>query len=138
MWLKRPEELKKLDVLREKDPLWFQSNKMVGGVCYVDLFAENLIGIMDQIPYFNELGLTYLHLMPLYKTLDGTNDGGYAISSYREVNPKFGNFVPMTYTCISWPPLDTGSRRQGANASQSAQSPRRLTKSQSSLFSVCI
>ncbi len=36
-WLDRAVDLKKLDVQREADPLWFQSEAMLGGVCYVDL-----------------------------------------------------------------------------------------------------
>jgi glycosidase len=89
-WLARPAELRALDAARERDPLWFQSNTMLGGVCYVDLFAGNLHGIHEKIPYFKELGLTYLHLMPLFKCPEGNNDGGYAVSSYREVNPALG------------------------------------------------
>jgi len=90
MWLNRPSDLRDLDIEREADPLWFQSHKMLGGVCYVDLFAGDLNGIRSKIPYFKELGLTYLHLMPLFKAPEGDNDGGYAVSSYREVNPKLG------------------------------------------------
>jgi len=89
-WMARPESLKKLDILREAQPNWFQDNQMLGGVCYVDLFAGDLSGIQEKIPYFKELGLTYLHLMPLFKSPKGENDGGYAISSYREVDPKLG------------------------------------------------
>lgn len=89
-WLKRCPELKELDAQREKSPRWFQSHQMVGGVCYVDLFAGNLTGLREKIPYFQELGLTYLHLMPLFKSPEGENDGGYAVSSYREVNPALG------------------------------------------------
>ncbi len=63
---------------------------MVGGVCYVDLFAGDLEGIREKIPYFQELRLTYLHLMPLFRSPEGHNDGGYAISSYREVEPRLG------------------------------------------------
>ncbi len=63
---------------------------MVGGVCYVDLFANNLDGIRSKIPYFKELGLTYLHLMPLFDTPTGENDGGYAVSDYRKINPSLG------------------------------------------------
>ncbi len=90
-WLDRPRDLKKLDARREADPLWFQSEQMLGGVCYVDLYAENLSGITRKIPYFKELGLTYLHLMPLYLAPVEENDGGYAVSSYREVNPALGS-----------------------------------------------
>jgi amylosucrase len=94
-WFERPEELKALDVEREANPGWFQSNQMLGGVCYVDLFAGNLAGVRDKIPYFKELGLTYLHLMPLFLAPDGENDGGYAVSSYREVNPALGTIEDL-------------------------------------------
>lgn len=89
-WLARPAELRALDAEREAKPDWFQSNKMVGGVCYVDLFAGNLAGVRAKIPYFKELGLTYLHLMPLFQAPEGNSDGGYAVSSYRDVNPALG------------------------------------------------
>lgn len=94
-WFARPADLKQLDLSRESNPDWFQSNQMVGGVCYVDLFAGSLEGIQSKIPYFRELGLTYLHLMPLFKSPDGENDGGYAISSYREINPSIGTMKQL-------------------------------------------
>lgn len=90
MWLARSDELKTQDAAREQNPQWFQSNQMLGGVCYVDLFAGDLAGIRAQIPYFKDLGLTYLHLMPLFRCPEGNNDGGYAVSSYREVEPRLG------------------------------------------------
>ena len=89
-WLDRPAPLKELDRVREEDPRWFQSERMLGGVYYVDLFAGDLQGMRAKIPYFKELGLTYLHLMPLFKAPDGDNDGGYAVSDYRQVDPKLG------------------------------------------------
>jgi glycosidase len=89
-WLERLPELKILDAQRENNPAWFQDQAMIGGVCYVDLFACDLSGLRQKIPYFNELGLTYLHLMPLFKAPEGENDGGYAVSSYRQVNPSLG------------------------------------------------
>lgn len=91
----RPETLKALDKKRTKDSAWFQSQKMVGGVCYVDLYANNLSGIRAQIPYFKSLGLTYLHLMPLFKAPPLHNDGGYAVSSYRETNPQLGSMADL-------------------------------------------
>ena len=95
MWLARPGELRALDAEREADPLWFQSERMLGGVCYVDLFATDLAGIQAKIPYFRELGLTYLHLMPLFLSPEGDNDGGYAVSSYRGVNPALGTMEEL-------------------------------------------
>ncbi|MBN1484014.1 MAG: alpha-glucosidase C-terminal domain-containing protein [Chloroflexia bacterium] len=95
-WSQRPAELKALDAAREADPHWFQSERMLGAVCYVDLFAGDLNGIRDKIPYFKELGLTYLHLMPLFLCPEEENDGGYAVSSYRQVNPALGTVEQLT------------------------------------------
>lgn len=94
-WVERSQNLKSLDVQREQHPTWFQDHKMLGGVCYVDLFAGDLAGIRQGIPYFKELGLTYLHLMPLFSSPGGENDGGYAISSYREVDPQLGKMEEL-------------------------------------------
>jgi amylosucrase len=94
-WSERPQALKQMDRHREKDPLWFQKQDMLGGVCYVDLFAGTLEGVRSKIPYFKELGLTYLHLMPLFRSPEGDNDGGYAISSYRQVDPRLGTMDEM-------------------------------------------
>lgn len=95
MWLERSDDLKALDVMRQADPLWYQSNRLVGAMCYVDLFAGNLQGLRDRIPYLTELGITYLHLMPLFKCPEGDNDGGYAVSSYREVKPNLGTMEEL-------------------------------------------
>ena len=95
-WIARPSELKALDESRQKNLDWYQSNQMMGGVCYVDLFAGDLEGVRRRIPYFQELGLTYLHLMPLFRGPEGENDGGYAISSYREVDPKLGTLTELS------------------------------------------
>lgn len=94
-WLERSPALKELDAQREADPLWFQSETMMGGVLYVDLFAGDLDALHQHIPYFQELGLTYLHLMPLFSAPAGNSDGGYAVSSYREVNPALGTMAGL-------------------------------------------
>ena len=94
-WVERPADLKALDAQREGHPDWFHSNGMLGGVLYVDLFAGDLSGVRSRIPYFKELGLTYLHLMPLFKAPEPENDGGYAISSYHEVNPALGTIQQL-------------------------------------------
>lgn len=94
-WFQRPTDLRELDQTREQNPTWYQSNQLLGGVCYVDLFAGDLEGIRSKIPYFLELGLNYLHLMPLFKAPESENDGGYAVSSYREVHPPLGTMVQL-------------------------------------------
>ncbi|MFJ6079416.1 alpha-amylase family glycosyl hydrolase [Pseudarthrobacter sp. NPDC092419] len=94
-WQERSADLKALDTERETNTGWFQSNAMLGGVCYVDRYAESLEGVRARIPYFKELGLTYLHLMPLFLAPEPHSDGGYAVSSYRQVNPKLGTMEQL-------------------------------------------
>ncbi|KTS80769.1 amylosucrase [Microbacterium testaceum] len=94
-WAERPADLRALDRARDGEPDWFESESMLGGVCYVDRYAGGLSGIRDQIPYFRELGLTYLHLMPLFESPEGNSDGGYAVSSYRRVNPALGTMEEL-------------------------------------------
>ena len=89
-WADRPEVLCKSDRQRINEPDWFQSQKLVGGALYVDLFGDNLSKLREHVGYFQELGLTYLHLMPLFAVRPGNNDGGYAISNYRSVDPRLG------------------------------------------------
>ena len=89
-WADRPDELREVDRHRINEPDWFQSEKIVGGALYVDLFSENLNKAQEHVRYFQELGLTYLHLMPLFAVRPGNNDGGYAISNYRSIDPRLG------------------------------------------------
>lgn len=89
-WAERAEDLCELDRHRINEPNWFQSERINGGALYVDLFGENLSKLREQVGYFKDLGLTYLHLMPLFAVRPGNNDGGYAISTYRSVDPRLG------------------------------------------------
>lgn len=79
-----------LDHQREANPEWFQSPTSLGYVCYTDRFAGTLDKVQDHLDYLGELGVTYLHLMPLLKPREGENDGGYAVASYEEVDARLG------------------------------------------------
>jgi amylosucrase len=94
-WLRRPEEMKQLDIRRENDPEWYLNERMVGGSLYVDLFAGDLVKLRERIPYLKDLGLTYLHLMPLFASRPENSDGGYAISDYRTVDVKLGTMPDL-------------------------------------------
>ena len=94
-WRERPAHLRTLDGRREADPAWFGSEQALGAVCYADLFAGNLAGLRERVPYFRELGITYLHVMPPFQVPDGPNDGGYAVSSYRDVAPRLGTMADL-------------------------------------------
>lgn len=90
-WRERPADLKRTDAERERTPDWFSSHQMLGGVCYADAWAGGLQGLQAQLPYLQSLGLSYLHVMPPYRCPQPHNDGGYAVSSYRETDPRLGS-----------------------------------------------
>ena len=87
---KRDHSLKKLDLKRVQNPNWFSSEKIVGMMLYTDRFNENFKGVQNKIPYFKNLGINTLHLMPFLEVPEPENDGGYAVKNYRETNPKLG------------------------------------------------
>ena len=88
--VQRPDPLRLLDRRREIDPAWFQRSRVVGYVCYADRFAGTLDGVRQHLDYLGELGVTYLHLMPVLEPREGPNDGGYAVADYRNVDPRLG------------------------------------------------
>lgn len=81
---------KKRDLARVTNPNWYSSEKIVGMMLYVDLFNLDFNGLKEKIPYFKDLGVNTVHLMPFLDVPELENDGGYAVRNYREVNPKFG------------------------------------------------
>ena len=86
----RSEELFTLDLRREADPEWFQHPAMIGYVTYVDRFNGTISGVGGRLDYLQQLGVKYLHLMPLLKPRAGENDGGYAVQDYGAVDPRLG------------------------------------------------
>lgn len=95
-YTQRSPTLKKLDRERSQQELWFKQENAVGMAVYVDLYGGDLIELRNRISYLKSLGITYLHLMPLYKRPGGDNDGGYAVSDYRQVDPALGNIDDLT------------------------------------------
>ncbi len=87
----RPLRLKDQDAIKEKKGHWFLSNELVGMSLYVDRFCGDLKNLEEKLPYFKKLGVNLLHLMPLFETPVGESDGGYAVSNFRKVDPRFGN-----------------------------------------------
>src|ERR687885_542094 len=86
----RSPELRALDHEREITPDWLQREQTVGYVTYVDRFAGTLARLRERLPYLRELGVTYLHLMPLLRARPQPNDGGYAVADYGAVEPALG------------------------------------------------
>jgi amylosucrase len=94
-YVHRPEPLRLLDLERQFAPDWFQQSHEIGYVCYTELFAGTLAGIRQHIPYLRELGITYLHLMPILLPRPGESDGGYAVMDYLTINPVLGNMADL-------------------------------------------
>ena len=66
----RPEALCRHDRERLLTPDWLQDPHMVGYACYTERFAGDLRGVESHLDYLQELGVTYLHLMPLLRPRD--------------------------------------------------------------------
>ena len=96
-YAQRPEALRLLDIRRVQSPDWFQKSEMMGYVCYTDRFAGTLQGVAEKIPYLKELGVTYLHLMPLLRPRPGQNDGGYAVQDYRAIDERLGTMDDLRW-----------------------------------------
>jgi amylosucrase len=74
---------------------WFQRPDAVGYACYTDRFAGTLGGIGERIEHLRQLGVTYLHLMPLLQPRPGENDGGYAVMDYGRVRADLGTMSDL-------------------------------------------
>jgi amylosucrase len=84
---------KKRDLSRMSNPNWYSSEEIVGMMLYVDLFNIDFNGLKEKIPYFKDLGINTVHLMPFLDVPEFENDGGYAVRNYREVSARFGTMA---------------------------------------------
>jgi amylosucrase len=91
----RPPELARLDHEREITADWLHREQAVGYVAYADRFAATLRGVREKLPYLRELGVTYLHLLPLLAMRPEPNDGGYAVADYDAVEPALGTMEDL-------------------------------------------
>ena len=94
-WGERKRPLRDQDARREADPDWYRRRDLLGMMLYVDAFAGNLKGVKDKLPYLQECGVNYLHLMPLLQSPKGRSDGGYAVSDFRTVQPELGSMEDL-------------------------------------------
>lgn len=91
----RPASMLERDDRKLEEGHWFLSNKITGMSLYVDRFCGDLTGMHDRLSYFKELGVNLLHLMPLFESPEGESDGGYAVSDFRRVDPRFGTLEDL-------------------------------------------
>ncbi|WP_374362114.1 alpha-amylase family glycosyl hydrolase [Pseudoduganella danionis] len=90
LYAARPAALQALDAQRAAQPDWFLSQQMLGYCSYVNNFGGTLAGVREQIPYLQELGVRYLHLLPFLRARAGENDGGFAVTSFDDVEAALG------------------------------------------------
>ena len=80
----------------DDDPLWYKD-----AIIYelnVRAFSDSdgdgsgdFKGLMDKLPYLQELGVNAIWLLPFYPS--PLRDDGYDIADYQDVNPMFGNLA---------------------------------------------
>jgi amylosucrase len=91
----RSEVLRKLDLQKLDKGIWFLSNEVVGMSLYVDRFCGSIKNLEGKLDYFDELGINFLHLMPIMESPEEESDGGYAVSDFRNVDKKFGTISDL-------------------------------------------
>jgi amylosucrase len=88
----RPEHLLRRDAALPCD--WYRDPKNAVYVLYADRFCpeaprgHKLAALRDSLPYFQELGVTILHVLPI---LASTGDDGFAVRDYRQIDEAFGS-----------------------------------------------
>lgn len=92
---KRENDLRDRDEEKIEKGNWFLSNEITGMSLYVDRFCENLKSLPEKLTYFENLGVNFLHLMPIFESPAGESDGGYAVSNFRKIDSRFGNIEDL-------------------------------------------
>ena len=96
-YIERPEALRESDIEREDNHNWFLSQKWVGMALYAHGFADDLNGVREHLPYLESLGVNLLHVMPIMQCPQGSSDGGYAVSDFREIDPRVGTLDDLAH-----------------------------------------
>ena len=94
-WQERKKALRDQDARREANPNWYRQRDLLGMMLYVSAFAGTLKGVQKKLPYLQECGVNYLHLMPLLESPPDRSDGGYAVSDFRTVQPALGTMEDL-------------------------------------------
>ena len=96
MYDERSAGLRKWDLEHGAGDRDYVSGDTLGMLMYADRFADSLKGVNEHLDYIEECGVNYLHLMPLLESPEGKNDGGYAVSDFRKVQPELGSMEDLT------------------------------------------
>ncbi len=90
-WSNRPARLRAMDSARVEKGDWYNDGTLVAMQLYVERFSGTIAGLIDDLDYFADLGITALHLMPILETPRDENDGGYAVSDFLSVRNELGS-----------------------------------------------
>ncbi|HLO37053.1 MAG TPA: alpha-amylase family glycosyl hydrolase [Lacibacter sp.] len=93
----RPSVLKQRDIQKLEQEHWFLSNKINGMSLYVDRFCGSIKNLETKLDYFENLGVNFLHLMPVFESPVNESDGGYAVSNFRKVDERFGSLEDLLH-----------------------------------------
>jgi len=91
----RSADLQALDRACVADPGWTERSGETVYACYVDRFAGTLDGVIGKLDYLQDLGIRWLHPLPLLKARPIESDGGFAVTDYREVEPRLGDMAAL-------------------------------------------
>lgn len=94
-YCQRKPALHELDEQRIQQPDWYRKPDMIGMMMYADRFAGGLTGMQEKLDYLKSLHVRYLHFMPLLKMPQYHNDGGYAVSDFRNVDERIGTIEQL-------------------------------------------
>jgi amylosucrase len=94
-YVSRPELFRYRDDKKAETGQWFLDNKLAGMSLYVDRFCGSLKKLQNKLPYFQDLGVNLLHVMPLFDSPMEESDGGYAVRDFRKVNKRFGSLSDL-------------------------------------------
>lgn len=94
-YINRSAELERRDREREHDHGWFLSQEWVGMALYPVGFAGDLDGVRERLAYLQELGVNMVHVMPMLVCPQGASDGGYAVSDFRNIDPRVGSLEAL-------------------------------------------
>jgi len=87
----RSPALKARDAADLRGRPWYLEPGLAAYMLYLDRFAGDFAGLARRIDWLEALGIGLVHLMPFMKSPPGNNDGGYAVSDYLEVDPRYGS-----------------------------------------------
>ncbi len=96
-YLEREDDLHLLDERRSLEPDWFQRPDLVGYAGYAErLTPEGTLSALGGLAdHLRDLGVGYLHLMPLLQPRPAPNDGGYAVADYRAIRSDLGTMADL-------------------------------------------